>query len=76
MDDAFFADDTTDYTEAAVAIIESSGITMDRKIQILERLCELKSDFGMYRVRRYLSLDGYAYLVKKVIQEERANQNA
>lgn len=55
-----------DYTIEAIEILLTSSLSESRKLEIIENFKEILTDFGRYRVRRYLSLEGLRYFLEKL----------
>lgn len=58
-----------DFSEEALTMVVVSNLPESRKLEIIENFKEILSDFGKYRVRRYLSLEGLRYFLEKLNQE-------
>lgn len=58
-----------DYSIEAIEILLTSSLSESRKLEILKNFKEILTDFGKYRVRRYLSLEGLRYFLEKLDQE-------
>lgn len=58
-----------DYTIEAIEILLTSSLSESRKLEIIENFKEILTDFGRYRVRRYLNLEGLRYFLEKLDQE-------
>lgn len=58
-----------DFSEEAIEILLTSSLSESRKLEIIENFKETLTDFGKYRVRRYLSLEGLKYFLEKLDQE-------
>jgi len=55
-----------DYTIEAIEILLTSSLSESRKLEIIENFKEILTDFGRYRVRRYLNLEGLRYFLEKL----------
>lgn len=55
-----------DYTIEAIEILLTSSLSEDKKLSIVRNFKELLTDFGRYRVRRYLNLEGLRYFLEKL----------